>query len=312
MAVREEIPSVDPTSSFEQPAAMRATTSRCLAVRSAPGSRIALVMTSDSGPPRPREPFHGRCNSRCNRQKPAAKPSPRPSEPPIRAPSRRRIAWPTPNACWRIGTANVVTERPKLVLVLPQPRLELDDTPAVDTPARTVERRLGIVGVIDEPRDHLEVTLRLHGTTHHAERSQQVAPLEQHAGDDRVERPLRRGEHVRVVRALDEARGAVLEREAGAGRDDAGAEALVDALNQRDRGAVTVDGAQVRGTATRSVVRRRVDGRVGTQQRPKVAPASRGEEVLRQRAVVQRPRKRRRARASSPRSACAAPGSRPS
>ena len=53
-------------------------------------------------------------------------------------------------------------------------------------------------------------------------------------------------------RARDgEARAAVLEHDAGPRRDDARAEALVEALDERDGHAVAVDGAEVDGAAGR-------------------------------------------------------------
>ena len=40
---------------------------------------------------------------------------------------------------------------------MPQARLEQDGAILLDPPARRVERRLGIVAVIDHPQDDLEV-----------------------------------------------------------------------------------------------------------------------------------------------------------
>src|SRR5436309_9613281 len=133
-----------------------------------------------------------------------------------------------------------------LVFPVPQALLEPDE-PALDPEARPVERRLGVEAVVDEPRDELHVRLGLDEAAHHAERPEQRAVTEQHAGDDRVV-----WAPARIDLAGDrEAGAAVLEDDAGAGRDDEGAEALVEALDQRDGVAVAVDRAQVDGAGRR-------------------------------------------------------------
>ena len=65
--------------------------------------------------------------------------------------------------------------------------------------------------MVDETEHDLHVPLRLHRAAHHAERPEQRATLQKHAGDDRVERPLARREPVGVAIVLDEAGRAILE-----------------------------------------------------------------------------------------------------
>ena len=66
---------------------------------------------------------------------------------------------------------------------------------------------------------------------------------------------------------LDEAGRAVLEGDARPGRDDAGAERPVDALDQRDRHPVAVDGAEVGRAAPRQDRGLRVERTVGADER---------------------------------------------
>ena len=65
-AVRGEMPSRCPTSSFEHPAAISATTSRCRGVRPAPLWIVVVIMAPEASPTRAREPFLVRCNLGCN------------------------------------------------------------------------------------------------------------------------------------------------------------------------------------------------------------------------------------------------------
>ena len=83
---------------------------------------------------------------------------------------------------------------------------------------------------------------------------------------------------------LDESRGAILEDDARAGRDDPGAERPVDALDERDRGAVAVDGAQVGRPPTRKHRRARLERASGVDE-----PASFGEVRRVEQLVGQRP-----------------------
>src|SRR5262245_63170959 len=123
---------------------------------------------------------------------------------------------------------------------LPHPLFEQDLVP-LDTEARPVERGLRIEGVVDEGGDELHVRLRLDESTRDPERPAELAVAEKQRRDDRV---------VRTSPGLDsaadrEARAAALQDDAGARGDDSGAEPLVQALDEGDRHAVTVDGADV-------------------------------------------------------------------
>jgi len=51
-AVRDEIPSRSPTSSFEHPAAISVTTSRCRNVSPVPLWIVRVIMTGEASPPR--------------------------------------------------------------------------------------------------------------------------------------------------------------------------------------------------------------------------------------------------------------------
>ena len=166
-----------------------------------------------------------------------------------------------------------------------EPGLELDEPSFVDTPARGVEGGLRIVAVVDEATDDLEMALWLHRPTHDAERAEQGAALEQHARDDRVERPLRGRERVRVPGVGAEARRPVLQDDAGARRDDARAEAVVEALDQRHRRAAAVDRAQIRRAAA-GQRGARVEWRRPGARAPDGRPDAPRRKVARQRAVM--------------------------
>ena len=65
-AVRGEMPSRSPTSSFEHPAAISATTSRCLGVRPVPLWVVVVIMASEASSRPSGHPFVRRCNPGCN------------------------------------------------------------------------------------------------------------------------------------------------------------------------------------------------------------------------------------------------------
>src|SRR5713101_2883284 len=87
---------------------------------------------------------------------------------------------------WALSATSIMAERPKPVLLAPEPGLELHDSAFLDAPARSVERCLRIEVVVDEVRDNLEMPLRLHQAAHHAERAEQPSVGKEHAGDDCV------------------------------------------------------------------------------------------------------------------------------
>ena len=143
--------------------------------------------------------------------------------------------------------------------------------------ARRVERSLRVHSVEQQVEQQLHVTLRLHEAAHHAKRRHQlvaaaVGRRRQHAGNDRVERPLPRAERIRV--AVDERKvgAAVVQREAAAGGHEAAPKAHVIRVDERARVAIGVDGAQVHGVRAverqRRVARhRRRHRRAGRDQR---------------------------------------------
>ena len=96
-------------------------------------------------------------------------------------------------------------------------------------------------------RDELGVDLGLGVAAHRAgdDPRSGLAVAEEHAGHERVQRPLARREHVRVVRVEREVAAAVLVVDAGLRIDDAGAEAQVVRLDEADRVAVGVDRGEV-------------------------------------------------------------------
>ena len=85
------------------------------------------------------------------------------------------------------------------------------------------------------------MALRLVLPAHHPERQGGAAALADHAGDDRMHRPLARRQLVRVARLERESRPPVLEQDAEFLRRDARAEAVEDRIDQRNRHPVAVD-----------------------------------------------------------------------
>ena len=179
----------------------------------------------------------------------------------------------------------IVPPGPQLGQEVRQPRLELDDAVVLHPPARCVERRLGVVAVVHDAAHDLEVTLGLHRSAHHPERPEKLAVLEEHPGDDRVERPGRRRERVRVSRDLAEAGGAVLEHDPCPGCDDPRAEGAVDALDERHRHAVAVHGAEVGRPAARRLDTQ-VDRAIVSYERPAGSQPLVREQIRGQRPVV--------------------------
>ena len=110
-------------------------------------------------------------------------------------------------------------------------------------------------------------------------------PREQHPRDDRVERALARADAVRVPRVVREARGPVLQDDAGALRQHAGAEQLEEALDVGDGRPVLVDDAQVGGVRRRPGARGVVERAVGGDQRAPARQVLGVEQERRQRPV---------------------------
>ena len=88
---------------------------------------------------------------------------------------------PHPEAVGDRADPRVMPLRAQLGQEVRQPRLELDDAVVLHPPARSIERRLRVVAVVHDPADDLEVALGLHRPTHHPERPEKLASLEQHA-----------------------------------------------------------------------------------------------------------------------------------
>src|SRR5437763_17073126 len=114
--------------------------------------------------------------------------------------------------------------------------------------------------------DELDVSLCLHRAAHDAEGPEQPTVLDEHARNERVEGAPPGAQLVRVPGLVDEAGAAVLEDDARVARDDAGAEALVEALDEGDRVPVLVDAAEVGRPAPRR--RARVGGARADQTAP--------------------------------------------
>src|SRR5262249_8852075 len=157
----------------------------------------------------------------------------------------------------------------ELLLVGPQPGLQRQlelRADAVHTEARLVQRSLRVEAAVDDRGDQLQVALWLDVAAHAAEGADQAAVAHQHAGDDRVERPPSGRKPVRVPPREREARAAVLERDAGVGGADAGAEAVVQALDEGARHAPLVHHAEVDGAARRQLARARRAGGARLEQ----------------------------------------------
>ena len=131
---------------------------------------------------------------------------------------------------------------------------------------------------VGDVRDELRVRLRLIPRAHDPEPDAHAVLLHE-PGNDRVERPLSRREHVRVIGVEREQRAAVLKHEAAFPGTDAAAESVVRALDERDDVAVPVDGGKIdRIAAVRgrdAFERRRLDGGGGVRRIDHRRPRSR-------------------------------------
>src|SRR4051794_1735080 len=99
-------------------------------------------------------------------------------------------------------------------LVAAQSGLELQEPVAavtVEAEARRIQRGLRVEALVEQARDELHVALWLHVAAHQAERAEQLTVAQQHARDDRVERPPAGREPVRVARLEGEAGAPVLQ-----------------------------------------------------------------------------------------------------
>lgn len=118
----------------------------------------------------------------------------------------------------------------------------------LDLEAGPVQGLLGVAVVVEQRDHHLQVTLGLHESAHHAEGPVEAAvvPCDQ-TGDDGVVRALARRHGVGVVPVEAEVVPPVLEREAEAFGNQARAESHVVAVDERAGVALGVDGHQLHG-----------------------------------------------------------------
>ena len=136
-----------------------------------------------------------------------------------------------------------------------------------DVPARRIRGRLGVLAVVEDPRHHLHVALMLHVAAHDAEAHGWRAVAQNEAGDDGVVGALVRPDGIGVVGIEHEAGAAVLQGNAGARHDDAGAEAHVVRLDQRHHDAVLIRSRQIDRVAARGQRHRRQSGRAAADAR---------------------------------------------
>ena len=111
--------------------------------------------------------------------------------------------------------------------------------------ARQVDRILHVHVVVDHFRDQMGVAHGLVIAAHHAEGHFRAAVAGDHARDDRVQRALFRGDHVGMTALQREALAAIVEDDAGVRRNEAGAEAVEDRVDEADRIALFVDDRDV-------------------------------------------------------------------
>src|SRR6185369_7807864 len=83
-------------------------------------------------------------------------------------------------------------------------RLDVDQLAGVDSPARRIARRLGLLAVREHANDRLKVGLRLHVAAHDAEAHLRPPVLGEERRDDRVERTPPRRDAVRAGRIENE------------------------------------------------------------------------------------------------------------
>ena len=152
----------------------------------------------------------------------------------------------------------------------------------LDEPARRGDGGRDIESAIDDGAHELGVDLRLGVTAHRADDDPRVglAVTEQHPGEQRVERPFPRLEHVRMIRLEAEVGAAVVVVDACLRVDDARAEPGPVRLDEAHRVALAIDGRHVDGVADARV---HGHGRLGGARRidagGDVGEAGRVEEV---------------------------------
>ncbi len=92
-------------------------------------------------------------------------------------------------------------------------------------PPGRIERRLEVHSVVDDVREYLDVTLRLHVPAHHTERQPVVRVESRECRNEGMERPFSGLEAVRMTRVERERRAAVLEGDSGVAGHQSASEA---------------------------------------------------------------------------------------
>ncbi len=131
-----------------------------------------------------------------------------------------------------------------------KPRLQPQVVISIHEPSGTVGGGLWVLLIIEDADHHLNVALGLHWTAHHAKTHHRRAVPRHKGGDDRVEGTLATRDPIRMALCQLKTRAAILHRDPRPGDDDAGAEAHIVGLDERDHhpiriGCGEVDGAVV-------------------------------------------------------------------
>lgn len=111
------------------------------------------------------------------------------------------------------------------------PALSLERLQTPEAAGR-IEGLLNVHAVVEKVLENVGLTDRLIGAAHHAVREPWRAVLQDHCGDDRVERALARADAVRVTRFNAEAGAAVLQGDAGLRADLADTEGPVERVDE--------------------------------------------------------------------------------
>src|SRR5258708_15120525 len=90
-----------------------------------------------------------------------------------------------------------------------------------DFPARRVGSRLRILAVVENTHDHLQMTLRLHVPSHHAEAHHRLTFSRKECRNNGVEGTLSCADQIGMARLQGETCAAILQADAGSRNDDA-------------------------------------------------------------------------------------------
>src|ERR1700722_1989351 len=97
---------------------------------------------------------------------------------------------------------------------------------------RAIAGRLQIGAMVDQVEQHLHVALRLLRAAHEAEGGERAAVLHDESRQQGVERPFAGSDEIRAAWIQRKERGAVVQYETVARHRDAGAEGVVDTVNE--------------------------------------------------------------------------------